>query len=88
MTAAAIATTVLAVFAGFLLWRRRPATVTATPLAPELAPARCEGLHYWDVDWQRPQAGANGAVVYPHRCRRCGVEVLAVDIADAGRNCT
>lgn len=57
-------------------------------LQGSIAPARCEGFHYGDVDWQRPQQGVNGAVVYPHRCRRCGVEVLAVDIADAGRSCT
>jgi hypothetical protein len=81
-------TALLGAAAGALLWRRRrPLTVTARPVAPELVPARCEGFHYWDVDWQRPQRGANGAVVYPHRCRRCGVEVLAVDIADAGRSC-
>jgi hypothetical protein len=84
---AAAVTALLAAVAGTLLVRRRrPVTVTVTPVA--LEPVQpCEGYHYWDVDWQRPQPGVNGAAAYPHRCRRCGVEVLAADIADAERSC-
>ena len=45
--------------------------------------ARCEGFHYWEVDWDHPEPTPGGAVTYPHRCRRCGLEVHASDIGDA-----
>jgi len=76
--------------------QRRPLTVTATPVPPSAAPApaaaapppaaapeRCEGYHYWQVDWERGETGPDGALVYPHRCRNCGIEVRAADIDDA-----
>jgi hypothetical protein len=66
------------------LRRRRPVTVTVRPVLP-LSPeaARCEGFHYWEVDWDHPERRPGGTVTYPHRCRRCGLEVHASDIGDA-----
>jgi hypothetical protein len=72
--------------AALVLRRRRPVTVTVTPLRSTAATARtdrCEGFHYWDVDWQHPEPGPGGSLTYPHRCRRCGLEVRAADIAEA-----
>ena len=74
--------------------QRRPVTVTATPVpppspaagppvAPEPARERCEGYHYWQVDWEHGEAGPDGVLVYPHLCRNCGIEVRAADIGDA-----
>jgi hypothetical protein len=37
----------------------------------------------WDVAYDRGQLGADGAWRFPHRCRSCGVELLARDVADA-----
>ena len=53
------------------------------PAAAAAAPERCEGFHYWQVDWDRAETGLDGRVTYPHRCQRCGIEVRASDIADA-----
>ncbi len=72
------------VAAAFTLRRRRPVTVTVRPVRPvSLEVARCEGFHYWEVDWDHPEPGPGGTVAYPHRCRRCGLEVHASDIGDA-----
>jgi len=80
-----------------VLRQRRPVTVTATPVPPPPAgappaaapppaaptPERCQGYHYWQVDWEHGEMGPDGALVYPHRCRNCGIEVRAADIDDA-----
>jgi len=79
----AAAASLAAVAAGVALVRRRPVTVTVRPLAELTTATRCEGFHYWDVDWQRPEPGPDGATTFPHCCRRCGVEVRAADISDA-----
>jgi hypothetical protein len=66
-----------------------PLTPAATlPPSPPPAAAgsgqgRCEGFHYWQVDWDRGEPGPDGPMTYPHRCRNCGVEVRATDIGDA-----
>ena len=81
--------------------QRRPVTVTATPVPPPppaagppatappppSEPTRepCEGYHYWQVDWMHGQVGPDGVLVYPHRCRNCGIEVRAADIDDAAQ---
>jgi hypothetical protein len=56
----------------------------AAPQAPA-APARCQGFHYWRVDWEHGQPGPNGVVEYPHVCQSCGVAVRAADIGEAAR---
>ena len=60
--------------------------VAPEPIAPAPAPTRtaaCVPFHYWDVDWDNGQLGADGVMRYPHRCRNCGVQVLAKDISEA-----
>jgi hypothetical protein len=80
--------------------QRRPVTVTATPVPtpplaadlPAAAPPppgptgdRCQGYHYWQADWMHGQVGPDGVLLYPHRCRNCGIEVRAADIGDAAQ---
>ena len=44
-----------AAFGAVALRRRRPVTVTVRPVRPvSPEPARCEGFHYWEVDWEPP----------------------------------
>ena len=57
-----------------MLFRSRPVSLEV---------ARCEGFFYWEVVWDHPEPGPAGTVAYPHRCRRCGLEVHASDIGDA-----
>jgi hypothetical protein len=59
------------------------APVVAAQAPAEAALERCEGFHYWQVDWERGELGPDGVLVYPHRCRSCGIEVKAADIGDA-----
>ena len=74
-----------AVYLALALQRRRPVTVSVTPVqAPSpQAKDRCAGHHYWHVDWSSAEPGPGGTVTYTHRCRRCGLEVRASDIGDA-----
>jgi LPXTG-motif cell wall-anchored protein len=58
--------------------------VAAEPPASMPAPrASCDPYHYWDVAYDRGQLGEDGVWRFPHRCRTCGLEVLASDVADA-----
>jgi hypothetical protein len=50
---------------------------------PERVPAACEPDHYWSVRYDDAVEGADGVWRFPHRCRTCGVELLARDVADA-----
>ena len=80
--------------------QRRPVTVTATPVPPPppaagppaaapppsaLTRDRCQGYHYWQADWMHGQVDPDGVLLYPHRCRNCGIEVRAADIGDAAQ---
>ena len=66
-----------------------PATPPAAPPAapaPTAAPARpaeCTPHHFWEVAYDRGQLGNDGVWRFPHRCRNCGLELLASDIAAA-----
>ena len=42
-----------------------------------------DGPHYWQVDWERRDVDAGGGLRHLHRCRDCGVEVMARDVRDA-----
>ena len=53
------------------------------PAAPASGP--CQGYHYWQADWMHGQVGPDGVLLYPHRCRNCGIEVRAADIGDAAQ---
>jgi hypothetical protein len=43
----------------------------------------CTPYHFWEVAYDRGQLGADGVWRFPHRCRNCGLELLAADVADA-----
>ena len=59
---------------------------TAAPIPP-LPPATgsdpCVPYHYWEVLWDQARPGPGGVTLYPHRCRNCGIQVIATDINDA-----
>ena len=50
---------------------------------PPAAPTACDPHHYWEVAYERGTLGEDGVWRFPHRCRNCGLELLATDIADA-----
>jgi hypothetical protein len=72
---------VLLVAAGLLLFRRRGRPAGAAPAAP--APAACEPYHHWVVDHDAGVTGSDGVTRYPHRCRDCGLQVVARDVTEA-----
>jgi hypothetical protein len=43
----------------------------------------CDPHHYWDVAYDRGELGHDGVWRFPHRCRNCGLELLARDVDDA-----
>jgi len=43
----------------------------------------CDPHHYWDVAYDRGDLGDDGIWRFPHRCRNCGLELLARDVDDA-----
>jgi hypothetical protein len=43
----------------------------------------CEPYHYWEVDYDTGVQGADGVWRFPHRCKNCGLELLARDVTDA-----
>jgi hypothetical protein len=51
--------------------------------APAGRPPECDPYHFWDVAYERGQLGEDGVWRFPHRCRNCGLELLAADVADA-----
>jgi len=56
------------------------------PQAPAAAPTRrpeCDPHHFWEVAYDRGQLGEDGVWRFPHRCRNCGLELLARDVEDA-----
>jgi hypothetical protein len=54
----------------------------SAPVAPAVS-AACDPHHFWEVAYDRGQLGSDGVWRFPHRCRQCGLELLAADIADA-----
>ncbi|MFL5955225.1 MAG: hypothetical protein ACJ76I_14070 [Gaiellaceae bacterium] len=78
---------------------RGPGTTLQHPAAsPEAAPAPADGDpaaepiaaapapdpdHLWDVAYERGELGSDGVWRFPHRCRNCGIELLARDVTDA-----
>jgi hypothetical protein len=61
-----------------------PPTRAAAPVAeaaPTAPTSQCD--HYWEVAYDRGQLGEDGVWRFPHRCRNCGLELLAADVADA-----
>jgi len=64
-----------------VLARVRRRRASRERLAPHTGP------HYWNVDWERRDADAGGALRHLYRCRDCGVEVMARDVRDASLSC-
>jgi MYXO-CTERM domain-containing protein len=66
------------------------AASTPVPMAPsQPAPVRqarnpeCDPDHFWEVAYDRGELGEDGVWRFPHRCRNCGLELMASDVADA-----
>jgi hypothetical protein len=66
-----------------------PETPAPDPAVPAPAPAsatqpaHCDPYHYWEVAYDRGELGDDGVWRFPHRCRNCGLELLASDVSDA-----
>lgn len=62
-----------------------PPAPAASPVAPavEAPPRVAVHEHEWDVAYDRGNLGQDGVWRFPHRCRLCGIELLARDVADA-----
>jgi hypothetical protein len=61
-----------------------PTSVPAPPAAPEQTRRpECDPHHFWEVAYDRGQLGEDGVWRFPHRCRNCGLELLARDVDDA-----
>ena len=43
----------------------------------------CDGDHLWEVAYDRGELGRDGVWRFPHKCRECGLELMATDTADA-----
>lgn len=53
------------------------------PPPPPVSPAAPAHEHLWEVAYERGELGSDGVWRFPHRCRTCGAELLARDVADA-----
>jgi hypothetical protein len=62
-----------------------PSSLPAPRAVPEQQTRRpeCDPHHFWDVAYERGELGGDGVWRFPHRCRNCGFELLARDVADA-----
>ena len=63
-----------------------PAVAPGPPPAAAPAPERppqCVPYHFWEVAYDRGELGGDGVWRFPHRCRNCGLELLARDVDDA-----
>ena len=59
-----------------------PAPIPA-PASHQERPPECIPHHFWEVAYDRGQLSGDAVWRFPHRCRTCGLEVLAADVADA-----
>jgi hypothetical protein len=59
-----------------------PAEAPTPPAAPQ-PPVAPSHEHYWEVGYDRGALGSDGVWRFPHRCRDCGLELLARDVGDA-----
>ena len=62
----------------FLLFRRRGRAPRVEPPA-----ASCEPYHHWIPDYDAGVDGPDGVTRFPHRCRDCGLQVVAKDVSEA-----
>jgi hypothetical protein len=61
-----------------------PEAPTAAPVSADATrPPGCDPYHFWEVAYERGELGADGVWRFPHRCRNCGLELLASDVSAA-----
>jgi hypothetical protein len=60
-----------------------PAPPLPPPPPPAPSPAAPAHEHLWEVAYEQGELGSDGIWRFPHRCRTCGAELLARDVADA-----
>lgn len=60
-----------------------PAVATEPPAAARPSSPACESYHHWEVAYERGTLGDDGVWRFPHRCRNCGLQLLARDTANA-----
>jgi hypothetical protein len=63
-----------------------PAAYAATqsePVSTDPSADACDGDHLWEVAYDRGELGRDGVWRFPHKCRECGLELMAIDTADA-----
>jgi hypothetical protein len=60
-----------------------PAAPLPPPPPPSPAASAPDHEHLWEVAYDRGELGSDGNWRFPHRCRTCGAELLARDVADA-----
>jgi hypothetical protein len=60
------------------------AAVAVAQPAPQHQASRPEcDQHLWEVAYDRGALGNDGVWRFPHRCRSCGLELLATDVTEA-----
>ena len=60
-----------------------PAAPLPPPPPPSPAASAPDHEHLWEVAYDRGELGSDGNWRFPHRCRTCGAELFARDVADA-----
>ena len=66
-----------------VLDRAEAAQEARQSVAEQTRSPECDPHHYWDVAYDRGELGNDGIWRFPHRCRNCGLELLARDVDDA-----
>jgi hypothetical protein len=60
-----------------------PAILPPQSSSEQTRQPECDPHHFWEVAYNRGQLGNDGVWRFPHRCRNCGLELLARDVEDA-----
>ncbi|MDX6451512.1 MAG: hypothetical protein QOH16_1561 [Gaiellaceae bacterium] len=63
--------------------RAAPAIPPVQSAAEQTRRPECDPHHFWEVAYDRGQLGDDGVWRFPHRCRNCGLELLARDVEAA-----
>jgi hypothetical protein len=60
-----------------------PAILPPQPPSQQTRRPECDPHHFWEVAYDRGELGGDGIWRFPHRCRNCGLELLARDVEAA-----